>query len=184
MGASGSKHKIEPVLAEVDHALTEVRYVKEYPQVDFFRSIGKLVMPVLMRDWYMDGAGRVSRCADGVSNETEEWRTDYWRRFEASASQKLEDWRHESEYRLIWPRLGGYDHNETERLATYPFETLRGLIFGINTSHSDKMAIMEIIEAKCRLHKREDFEFAQAEYDDREGRIGIYPFGLLKPYVP
>lgn len=65
-----------------------------------------------------------------------------------------------------------YDYEKPEsRNLQYDPKSLRGVIFGINTSEKDKKRIMEkLIDKKDVL---EDFEFYQAEYDDEAQKIKI-----------
>lgn len=78
----------------------KVIYDKKYPEIDFFRSIGRLPFPVLTNNWYASGDGEVSSCV-GILKDQDQWRKNYWDRFYNSISIKLKDWSYEKEYRLI-----------------------------------------------------------------------------------
>jgi hypothetical protein len=77
----------------------KVSYDKSYPKVDFFRSIGSLSEPDLMKYWYGDNEGRVSSCAKDIFDDNSQWRTEYWESFRESTAVKLKEWSQETEYR-------------------------------------------------------------------------------------
>ena len=57
------------------------------------------------------------------------------------------------------------------RTLTYNFSSLKGIIFGINTSDNHKLKIIETIHKKCRENERTDFDFFQAYYCHETGAI-------------
>ena len=61
--------------------------------------------------------------------------------------------------------------DKIRRTLTYDFNSLKGIIFGISTSNTDKLKIIEIIKIKCQENNRRNFEFFQAYYDHATGRI-------------
>jgi len=54
------------------------------------------------------------------------------------------------------------------------------MIFGINTPEAEKLAIMRLIEEKCRKENRKEFEFYQAYYAKHTGKIKALPLSLIK----
>jgi hypothetical protein len=50
----------------------------------------------------------------------------------------------------------------------------------MNTLTSDKLRIIKIIEGKCRKEGRDDFEFHQAHYSRRAGKMEITKMNLIK----
>jgi len=46
---------------------------------------------------------------------------------------------------------------------------------------TDKLAIMRIMEGKCKKDGRKGFEFLQAHYLKKTGRIDALPLALLEP---
>ena len=150
---------------------SEINYVDKPSDVDFFRSIGRLPVDLLMRQWYTDEEGNISECAahiprdgDMDSSDVVTWRKGYWDSFYRDITAKTKDWEYEQEYRLILEDgLRQFDEKESRSL-TYDFNSLKGIIFGIKTSDENRSRIIEIIQKKCRENNRTDFKFFQAEY--------------------
>lgn len=59
------------------------------------------------------------------------------------------------------------------RKFTYKFEDLEAIIFGMRTRIEDKIRIKRIIDAKCKEHNRDNFDFYQASYSPSLGRMVI-----------
>jgi hypothetical protein len=53
-----------PTYMDVEHEFLKVVYENEHLPVDFFRSLGRLTIPVLKKYWYSDKSGQESVCAD------------------------------------------------------------------------------------------------------------------------
>ena len=70
--------------------------------------------------------------------------------------------------------------NPLDRKLKYKFEDLSGIIFGINTSEEDKLSIIRIIQAKCKQEQRKEFEFHQAYYSKKAGKIDVSPLNLIQ----
>ena len=141
-----------------------INYVKKVDPVDFFQSIGMVLrLSALMKLWYTDQDGNISECADA-------WLENYSDIFYRDITAKTEDWEYEQEYRLILDNGDELDEEKNPTL-TYNFNSLKGIIFGINTSDEDKLKIMEIIEDKCRENNRDDFKLFQAYYSPEAGKI-------------
>ena len=114
-----------------------------------------------------------------ISDENK-WKDHYWRNFESTVNAKLADWCHEREYRLILHSTFDDFDDKTKRRLKYKFSDLEGIIFGVATSFEDKARIADIIEQVCKAHGRKEFEFSQAYYTDRTGKIEVQPLALLK----
>ena len=85
--------------------------------------------------------------------------------------RKLEAWSYEQEYRLVLTS-SIFDFSEKQkRKPKYDFRDLDGIIFGIETPVEHKLDIVKIVEDKCRLYNRTDFNFYQAYYSRRKGTI-------------
>ena len=96
------------------------------------------------------------------------WAERVWLEFMSSILTKGPDWSHEQEYRLlVFGLLGQLD--KSKRTLTYDFNSLKGVIFGISTPHDVKMRVVEVIENKCLMTSRSNFEYYQA-YRDPESR--------------
>jgi hypothetical protein len=82
---------------------------------------------------------------------------------------KLEDWKHEEEYRIVQPDLLGF--GESSALVEYELSNLVGIVFGLRTTHAHKIEIMKRILPQCERAARTDFEFFQMAYDPVTGRL-------------
>lgn len=149
----------------------QVVYASRFPPVDFFTSIGTLPAASLRNQWYTSDDGAVSAVAERVLSEDKVWRSAYWDQYEASLITKLPDWEHEAEYRLV---IGGglinYSPIERRKLR-YEFADLAGIIFGVRTDMTDKLAIIDLIRAKCRETSMTEFAFYQARYSPLTGLV-------------
>ncbi|MBW4888916.1 DUF2971 domain-containing protein [Mucilaginibacter sp. HMF5004] len=157
----------------------EIKYNNCHVAIDFFRSIGRSPAAFLEHNWYRDESGDLSICADYLSVNTDQWRLNYWRSFYEGLTVKLKEWDYEKEYRIVLE--GGFiDYSAPEkRKVKYNFEDLTGLIFGIKTTNEDKLKIIHIIQEKCKLSGRTDFEFRQAFYSNKSGLIENYKLSLF-----
>ena len=143
----------------------KISYQDEIQELDFFRSIGVLPTGKLISDWYTDRTGRRSKCSSHIGiNDEETWRNSYWKKFYRDITVKTRDWAYEKEVRLIL-NSGMKDLSQPDtRNLTYRFSSLRGIIFGISMSDTDKVEAIDIILNKCREINRDSFEFYQAYY--------------------
>ena len=95
----GTRGRLEQILrqapGEVAHPFMKINYVSKLAEVDFFRSIGQILIGALKKDWYADESGNVSPCAEEIFSNEDEWRKRYWRTFELTITTKLKDWEHE-----------------------------------------------------------------------------------------
>ena len=151
----------------------QVEYPDKPAEVDFFRYIAQLDEDDPMKPWYTDDEGNTSRCGDHLldDNDTYNWRDISWAHFYRDITAKTKDWKYEQECRLILEsRLDEYDEKEN-RILAYDFNSLKGIIFGINTSDENRLRIIKIIQKKCKKHRRSDFKFYQAYYSPETGDI-------------
>lgn len=161
--------------------LRPIEYVENAGDIDFFRSIGRLSMSALNSMWYRDRSGAASNCIDDLARDEKSWRDRYWRSCYRDLVRKTVDWEYEKEHRLIITDGIGIDFSSpADRIYTYEFSSLAGLIFGINTSIDDKLAIMSIIDRKCAASGRTDFTFYQAVYLPHTGQMQPIEMSLLK----
>ena len=156
----------------------EVKYGDKAGEIDFFRSIGRLPEAKLIEAWYSDKDGNLSECSDHLQKNTESWRENYWDNFYPNITIKTKDWEYEQESRLLLYSLIGDLSERRCRTLTYDFSSLKGIIFGIRTPHSDKLKIIETIHKKCRKNNRTDFEFFQAYCCHETGGIQKYRLNL------
>ncbi|WP_321392774.1 DUF2971 domain-containing protein [uncultured Desulfuromusa sp.] len=156
-----------------------IKYIKGFGEIDFFRSLGRLPMPTLNSVWYNFDSQK-SECADDIFTNETEWRERYWGNFYRDITTKSNDWKFEKESRLILSSSLDSFLKKEDRLLNYHFDSLFGIIFGINTTIEDKLKIISIIDKKCEKLKRRDFKFFQAHYDSETGDISHKELGLLK----
>jgi hypothetical protein len=150
---------MEPIRSFSLRAFHKVNYSESYPEIDFFNSIGRLPVPLINSVWYAGEDGERSTSRDARSLDTEAWRQEYWKTFQTGAICKTFEWAHEQEYRLLlWSSLDSFKDKASRKL-NYKFSDLSGVIFGAKTATDDKLNIMKIVEEKCRVEKRTDFEF-------------------------
>ena len=106
------------------------------------------------------------------------WRNALWSEYRRDICTKTKEWEFEREHRLVnFTLLADTLPNET-RTLTYDFSALKGIIFGVNTTDYDKIAIIDLIKQKCKTAGRAEFDFRQAFYSWRTGRIESYPLNL------
>ena len=150
----------------------EVRYAEKAIEIDFFRSMGTLPKPALMKLWYSDEDGNLSECGThiGKDGDIDSWRKSHWDDFYPPIITKTKDWSYEQEHRLILKSLLG-NLEKPQRFLNYDFNSLKGIIFGTKTSEEDKLKIIEIIERKCMEKKRTEFKIFQAYYSPESGDI-------------
>jgi len=181
MGSSfvaGKNPESTPVFARSLHRLHPVNYSTGAPRVDFFRYVGQLPHPVVLRTWWCDENNNISPRLSDIGHDMEKWRSELWSFFDECAVRKLPDWDHEQEYRIVVPDLLGLRAQYPN--LKYDFGSLAGIVFGMRTSADDKLAAMRIIEPKCRASEKPDFQFFQARYSSTAGRLIISPMNLLK----
>lgn len=166
-----------PTYGDLKLPFEKVSYADRLPEIDFFRSIGRLPMPKLQETWYAGESGERSICGeDLVGNNEQAWRDRYWSAFGKLMKTKLTAWQSEAECRLaVSSALGTFD-DPTRRKLTYRFSDLERIVFGIRTSLEDKRRIIEIVDKKCRESGRPLFDFGQATYNSRTGVIEIRAF--------
>lgn len=84
---------------------------------------------------------------------------------------KLRAWDREKESRLILSSSINDLESDANRKLRYNFDSLEGIIFGINTPTESKLKIIKKIEGLCGLFQRCDFSFYQARYDEHSREI-------------
>ncbi len=160
----------------------KIDYTNKFKEIDFFKSIGRLTMGQLMRQWYTDQEGNRSSCADHMIDKKREeiWRDQYWNSYNSGFLIKLKDWEYEKEHRLLLSSVLDSFEEVEDRKLKYKFDDLEAIIFGTRTSIEDKIKIIKIIESKCKVNHRKNFDFYQAEYSQTTGRMGIRKLDFIK----
>jgi hypothetical protein len=178
--SGGPDRPIEPIRSYVLRSFYKVEYSESYPEIDFFNSIGRLPIPLLNSVWYRGADGELSSARGARGLDTDEWRKQYWEAFQSGAICKTSEWAHEQEYRLLlWSNLSDLKDKPSRKL-TYKFSDLTGIIFGARTTAEDKLAIMKVVEEKCRVEKRPEFEFFQTQYSRKDRSFRIAPLNLIR----
>jgi hypothetical protein len=178
--SSGPNGTEEKILSKVDLPLYKITYTHTHPPIDFFRSIGRLPIPKLNSTWYFSDLKEKSSSHDDVFGAENDWRQSYWERFYDTVTIKADDWSYEEEYRLIiQSQLVDYTSAENRALE-YDFDALDGIIFGIKTPPDKVLAIIRVITEKCRAVGRDSFNFYQASYNKKTGKIDARHMGLVK----
>jgi hypothetical protein len=178
--ASGAKGRpTEYHASKVVHELKPVSYTAKYPAIDFFRSLGSIPEQHLNNFWYLGDNGKFSECRESIYGDIDAWRETYWRTFAESALYKTPEWAHEEEYRIVMH--SAFDMSEQDkRKLKYCFKDLVGIVFGARTETEDKLRIMRIVDAKCKLAKRGDFSFYEIRYLQDKSRFQMFPLKLIK----
>lgn len=163
-------------------AFRPVQYHKTRPEIEFFFTINRLSKQTLLKQWFTDDDGRLSRCASRLTatGNAGEWRQAYWDGFFRNITSKSNDWRYESESRLVVYGDCGTFGKRKGRPFKYSLRSLKGIIFGVATADNDKVKIVDIILRKCRERGRTDFRFYQAYYCRSTGRIRKYELALAE----
>ncbi|RQT09837.1 DUF2971 domain-containing protein [Burkholderia contaminans] len=167
------------IYSKLDHQFYPVTYDATHVEINFFRTLGSLPIPIANRQWYTDRNGNRSICIPYESGGEQEFRDKYWRDFNTAATTKTKAWEPESEYRLVLHSML-FDLTTEDRKLQYDFDDLDGIIFGIRTSLDDKLKISKVIEDKCKALGRKDFKFYQAQFSRQTGKIEYSPMSLLK----
>ena len=161
--------------------IRDVNYGSVAIEFDFFRSIGRLSEVDLMDVWYTDSDGKISECGTHLLSDPTEWRKEYWRNFSRISASKSKDWKYEEECRMVLSSSLHDLQDYRKRTLKYEFDSLKGIVFGIGTSDSDKFEIIEVIERKCREHGRTEFDFYQAFYSHKGDDIDRYKLIFQPP---
>ena len=158
----------------------EVRYVQTLEEVDFFARISRLPEASARAVWFTDDEGNTSSVAAHMAPDADinAWRDALWSEFRRDACTKTKEWEFERERRLINFTVLADTLPKEARTLTYDFSALKGIIFGINTSDDDKIAIIDLITHKCKAAGRTQFDFRQAIYSRCTGRIESYATGF------
>jgi hypothetical protein len=162
--------------------LEKVQYGGEYTNINFFEMPGRL-NGIQMKYWFTDG-NQKSQVLAKIETDKDKWRQKYWEIFNKRYYTKTEEWSFEEEYRLRIESnlIESYESIESRNLK-YQFDSLEGIIFGIETSEKDKTRILEIISEKCVRNKRNDFKIYQAYFDEKTKTIKSNELKIIEKNV-
>ena len=153
----------------------KINYADKPGEIDFFRTICRMTVSTLRKLWYTDQSGNISECAAHLeSNQSQAaWRENYWNNFFRNTTTKITDWAYEKEYRLVLDNGLSEFNKKNDRILTYDFNSLKGIIFGMRTPIEDKLKIFDLIEKKkkCDGNNQTDFKYFEAYYSAEDGKI-------------
>ena len=108
-----------------------------------------------------------------------EWIKQYGDICKSLYTKKTVDWEYEQEVRgIIFDYNYQYTSEQTRKIFYEP-NKLKGIIFGNNTSVSDKLKVMEILSNK-KSALDDNFKLYQAYFsnNNKETKIKIYPLSI------
>lgn len=162
------------------YSLHEINYQADFISYNFFTNLGVMNGNTLGKMWFSDSEGNHSSCSKEMWNDIKKWREKYWENYLRRNTTKTIDWSYENEYRVILYGFFNDYADKKKRTLTYDFNSLDGLIFGINTELEDKLKIMDIIKNKCKQNGRKKFNFYQAYYSSKDNCIKHNLLNLLR----
>lgn len=148
--------------------LIEVNYKPEYTGPNFFDSMLAVRKDWALSYWYTDESGEVSKNASSLYKKPVEVWPVHSTEFLRSCTNKTAHWENETEARII---LAGGELTREERLVSYSFHQLEGVIFGIKTPDTVKIQVIKKISEHCKSQRRSDFKFFQAKFDQNYQNI-------------
>ena len=95
---------------------------------------------------------------------------------------KTQGWANEKETRILLMDRENLLPNKCCRLLEYRFDDLKGIIFGMRMTETDRRRIRDIIIAKCLKTDRTDIVFKAAYYCHNTGQlkaVGVGQHGQL-----
>ncbi|MDX7799013.1 DUF2971 domain-containing protein [Aeromonas caviae] len=154
---------------EIDMKIEPVIYNNEYPEVNFFDSVGEIRRDIYQECWLSDGNLQSYYFSNRYKN-IDEWRRTYYSNMHSLFFRKTCHWSKENELRSIITTFS--DETAVEyRKVTYRFDSLSGIVFGMKTSHADKCNIVRVIRDKCKENNVDDFKIYQAFYNHHENKM-------------
>ena len=129
-----------------DMQLHKVKYSDEYPEIDFFASLGCIPHPIIVGFWLCNyDQTKFSACCEKYK-DMDKWRENYHKKAEEYICTKAKNWKYEQEYRIFQREMmyPAYDSTEN-RIAKFNIEDLDAIIFGRKVSSNNKQQIIEII---------------------------------------
>jgi hypothetical protein len=169
--------------SEISTLFHKVSYEEDFIEIDFFASLGMVPALELTSEWFSNRTGELSSRYKVIYDDIDKWRGSYHENYQKSLVVKLGDWERENEYRLTMSSYAINIKDPKNRCIKYDFNSLEGIIFGINTSPQDKMKIVAVVEKLCEKYCRGDFSFYQARYDNFQKKIIVDPIRIRKMKV-
>lgn len=129
-----------------------VEYSDEYPEIDFFISLGALPMPII-REFLLCNYDKTqfSSCLKNY-DPIEQWRQKYQENAKKHVCAKGKNWSYEQEYRLFHQDfLSPISENPENYIANYSIQDLNAVIFGRQVASEEKRKIIDIVSTHCHL---------------------------------
>lgn len=151
----GSDFEVKPII-----------YSNNVIERNFFETL-KILACTDAKAWLTGKNNLTSKILDAPIVDENSYQNDYRGKFFI----KMPEWKYENEYRaLLADKFQNYDEPDSRHLK-YDLNCLKGVVFGIRTTITDKL---KLIQKLRRLNKPlDDFEFWQAEYDDKSKNISV-----------
>ena len=168
-GVTASKDGVKLHFRNMD--IHKIDYSGAKVQRNFFTSLGRCNRSQI-QNWLLDSNGNRSRLLDEYG--TGVWRETYWSDFHKMYHAKMSGWDYEKEYRIgVSDTFYDYERKEEEQsiFLSYHPQCLKGVIWGVRTSLSDKRAILEALKALRKNIK--ELDIRQAEYNELTNEINI-----------
>lgn len=148
-----------------DNPIYKVKYADEYPEIDFFSSLGCLPHPIIDGFWLCNyDQTKFSNCCEKYKN-MDEWRKNYHKKAEEYICTKAKSWEYEQEYRIFQREMMHPTYDDVEnRIAKYNLEDLEAIIFGRNVSANDKQRIIEIVNKQRKEKSLTGLKFYDLYY--------------------
>lgn len=154
---------------EIDMKIEPVIYNDDYPEVNFFDSVGAISRNIYKECWLSDGHQQSYYISHRYSNHNE-WSDIYYHNMHSLFFRKTCHWKKENELRAIITTFAD-DNSISQRKVRYRFDSLYGIVFGMKTSHTDKCKIVKIIRDKCKENNVDDFKIFQSFYNHHENKM-------------
>lgn len=166
-----------------DSKIPFTRRTLYYNKINYFNNINKYnFFDLLVMQSYRDFKtwttfkGNYSKYHIPQYNKFQKQHSKLRQELISSLLTKESDWKFEKEYRLYIDNYGNKigNINEDKGVALkYDFKSLRGIIFGINTTPQTKHEVFYTISALCEMHNIQEFKFYQAEYSFDNSKLEI-----------
>lgn len=156
------EEKIEKIFHDVP--AFRVLYSNEYPEIDFFTSLGVLPMPIIQNFWLCNyEQTEFSSCLSSYQ-PVERWAVEYHKQAINHICTKAQNWSYEQEYRIFQRDVfTPISENKENRFANYSITDLEAIIFGRNVSSEEKRKIINIIASHC-YEKNHNVKFYDLYY--------------------
>ena len=147
-----------------DVPVFRVLYSNEYPEIDFFTSLGVLPMPIIQNFWLCNyEQTEFSSCLSSYQ-PVERWAVEYHKQAINHICTKAQNWSYEQEYRIFQRDVfTPISENKENRFANYSITDLEAIIFGRNVSSEEKRKIINIIASHC-YEKNHNVKFYDLYY--------------------